>query len=343
MTLPISTAVFGAGFMGAQHARVLAQSPLARLTHVVDLHAATAAAVARETGAQGGTDAAGVLADPSVTAVVIALPDTLHVDLTVAALRAGKAVLLEKPMAHDTQGALAIAQAAASFPGRLMVGQICRFDARFRHAADLVAGGGIGETIHVTASRFCGHPGRRAVGSHLCWLMGVHDVDLIQWISGRRIIRVVAARALTDCIPAQQVGVEDVVMALLELDGGALAQLSFGWTLPANAAAGLQAGLRIVGTKGLIEIAETDAGLLSATPTGVEFADTRYWPTSGGQIGGSLRAEIEHFLTATHDSAPYLVSVEDALAAVEVNDAIRRALRDGGVAEVVRNTQATVP
>lgn len=342
MTIPVRIAVIGTGFMGGMHARVLAQSPLAALTHVVDIRPEAAQALALETGAVATTDARTVLDDPSVEAVVVALPDTLHVDVTVAALRAGKAVLLEKPMAHNTAGAAAIAAAvevgSARAPGRLMVGQLCRFDPRYRQAAETVSRGDIGQPLHITISRFCGHPGRRAVGSHLCWLMGVHDVDLIQWITGRCIVRVVAARSLTGCILGMEVGVEDVVMTLLELEGGALAQLQFGWTLPANAAAGLQAGLRLVGTKGLIEVAETDAGVFAVTPSGAAFADTRYWPTADGWTGGSLRAEVDHFLVATHSGSPYLVPVADALSAVAVNDAIRRALAEGGAAEVPQAT-----
>jgi predicted dehydrogenase len=332
MTLPVRIAVIGAGFMGGLHARALAQSALATLTHVVDVRAAAAAALAQEIGATPHSDMAAVLADRSVDAVVIALPDTLHVEATVAALRAGKAVLLEKPMAHDTAGAMAIAAAAQG--GRLMVGHLCRFDARYRQAAATAAG--IGNPLHITASRFCGHPGGRAVGSHLCWLMGVHDVDLIQWITGRRITRVVAARARADCIPGMQVGVDDVVMALLELQGGALAQLAFGWTLPANAPAGLQAGLRLVGTAGMVEVAETDGAVLATTPQGATFADTRYWPGFDGRIEGNLRAELDHFLAATAAGTPYLVPVEAALDAVRVNDAIRDALASGAAAEVVR-------
>ena len=338
MRLPIRTAVLGTGFMGTLHARTLARSPLAKLAYVVDVRAEAAEAAAAATGALASNDVASVLADPKLDAVVIALPDILHVDAAVTALRAGKAVLLEKPMAHDTIGAEAIAAAAASGPGRLMVGQLCRFDPRYRQAAEITAAGEIGAPLHIAISRFCGHPGKRAVGSHLCWLMGVHDVDLIQWITGRRIARVVAARSRRDCIPGMEVGVEDVVMALLELDGGVLAQLSFGWTLPTNAAAGLQAGLRLVGTKGLIDVAETDSGMFAVTPAGASYADTRYWPTLAGQTAGSLRAEIDHFMTATHDGSPYLVPVEDAVTAVRVNDAILRALHEGGSVDVTHTT-----
>ena len=339
MTIPVRVAVIGTGFMGGMHARTLAQSPLAALTHVVDVRAEAAAALAAEPGiAAGGTvvgtDFRAVLADPAVDAVVLALPDTLHVDAAVAALRAGKAVLLEKPMAHDGAGARAIAAAAEAGPGRLMVGHICRFDTRYQQAAHNVATGAVGTALHIEISRFCGHPGRRAVGSHLCWLMGVHDVDLIQWITGQRIQTVVAARALRDCIPGMEVGVEDVVMTLLELEGGALAQLSFGWTLPSRVPAGLQAGFRLVGTAGLIELPQVDTGLLTVGSDAAELAETRYWPTIDGQIGGSLQAEVTHFLTANHDGSPYRVPVAAALSAVLVNDAILEALRTGGPVRV---------
>ena len=70
------------------------------------------------------------------------------------------------------------------------------------------------------------------------------------------------------------------------------------------------------------------------TPDSVGFAETRYWPTQGGRVSGSLRDEVEHFLAATHDGAPYCVPIAAALSAVLVNDAILEALRTGGTARV---------
>jgi predicted dehydrogenase len=325
MNARLNVAVVGCGFMGSMHARVLAQLAGARLVAVVDRDPEAAARLAAETGAEAATDLARAAA-PDVDAVVIATPDHLHVEPAVALLSAGKVVLLEKPMADTHAGAARIAFAAAG--GRLMVGQILRFDPRYRSAADLMEAGEIGEPLHFAASRFCLHPGRRAVGSHLCFLMGVHDIDALHWLTGRS-VRTAYARARADALPQHRVGVDDVVLATLELEGGALAQLAFGWTLPEGLPTGVQAGFRLVGTKGMAEVRETDENVLAVTGGRAHFPDTLYWPRLGQRIGGSLRTELGHFLEATLTGRDYLVPTDQALAACAVNDAILASLASG--------------
>lgn len=326
----LACAVIGCGFMGSMHARVLAQIPSARLIAVVDRDEGAARRLAEETGAEAATDIARALA-PDIDAVVIATPDRHHVEPALAALGVGKAVLLEKPMADTAEGAAQILRAARG--GRLIVGQILRFDPRYRAAADLVEAGETGEPVHFAASRFCRHPGGRAVGSHLCFLMGVHDVDALHWLTGRRVLSAHAV-ARADALPDQRWGVDDVVFATLTLEGGVLAQLAFGWTLPEGMPTGVQAGFRLVGTRGMVEVRETEESVLAVTGGQARFPDTVYWPHLGQRIGGSLRLEAEHFVEATLAGADYLVPAAEAAAACAVNDAILLSLRSGGVEAV---------
>ena len=323
----LSFAVIGCGFMGSMHARVLAQLPPAHLAVVIDRDEAAARRLADETGASAASSLDAATAG-GIDAVVIATPDRLHEEPAVACLGAGKAVLLEKPLAHDHAAAARIVAAEAQGQGRLMVGQIMRFDPRYRAAADLVAAGEIGEPLHMVTSRFCQHPGQRAVGSHLCWLMGIHDVDAVHWLTGRQ-VQSVHAVSCTDALPTHRFGVEDVVLATLTLDGGALAALHFGWTLPDGLPTGVQAGFRLVGTKGMVEVRETEESVLAVTGGQTRFPDTVYWPRLGNRIGGALRLELEHFVEATRNASPYLVPTDEALAGCAVNDAILQSLASG--------------
>jgi predicted dehydrogenase len=321
----LNCAVVGCGFMGSMHARVLSQLASANLVAVIDRDPQAAERIAAETGAVATTDLSRALA-PDIDAVIVATPDRAHKEPAVALLQAGKAVLVEKPMADTHAAALRIAAAAEG--RRLMVGQILRFDPRYRRAADLVEAGEIGAPLHIATSRFCQHPGARAVGSHLCFLMGVHDVDTLHWLTGRR-VATAYARARSDALPTHPFGVEDVIFATLELDGGGLAQLAFGWTLPDGMPTGVQAGFRLVGTKGMVEVRDTEENVLAVTAGRAQFPDTVYWPMLGRRIGGALRTELEHFVAATLDDTAYLVPVDQAAAACAVNDAIIASIASG--------------
>src|SRR5215212_6650723 len=122
--------VVGLGFFGARHARIYHENPIADLIAVCDVDEARAERVAASLEAASYVDYRDLLARADVDAVSICLPDRLHVDAAVAA-GAGKAILLEKPLAHDTPSARQIIDAVERNGTRLMVGHILRFDPRY--------------------------------------------------------------------------------------------------------------------------------------------------------------------------------------------------------------------
>src|SRR6202008_411372 len=91
--------ILGAGFFGAYHARAIAQASGAHLVAVCAEEQGIAEAFARDHGGKPYGDWRALLDDATVGAVAIAAPHHLHYSLAVAALEAGKHVLLEKPMA----------------------------------------------------------------------------------------------------------------------------------------------------------------------------------------------------------------------------------------------------
>ncbi|MER6072904.1 Gfo/Idh/MocA family oxidoreductase [Streptomyces sp. NPDC001817] len=98
--------VVGAGTMAADHVRTLHQWVSgAQVVSVADVDEERAAAVAAVAGARAAGDGHALIADPDVDAVVIASHDTTHEDLAVAAVRAGKPVMCEKPLAPTTPNA----------------------------------------------------------------------------------------------------------------------------------------------------------------------------------------------------------------------------------------------
>jgi len=124
--MPHRLALIGAGQFGRNHARVIHESPRARLAYVVDIDPARAAEVAALYGAQPLSDARAVIGQ--VDAAIIAVPTAAHAEVACPLLEAGIDVLVEKPIAPDLATASRIIEAAERHGRILQVGHLERFN-----------------------------------------------------------------------------------------------------------------------------------------------------------------------------------------------------------------------
>lgn len=129
--------------------------------------------------------------DPEVDAVVIVTPDQVHLEQTSAFLKAGKAVLCEKPMALNMEECQEMIRVEKETGGKLMVGQICRHTPGFIAAKKLVDEGKIGELVFVESeyahnyTHARGYNDWRVVPERHGFIGGgCHAVDLLRWIAG---------------------------------------------------------------------------------------------------------------------------------------------------------------
>src|SRR2546429_4806289 len=324
----LRVAVVGAGFIGQLHARVSSESPLAKLAAIVDIDREARETVASHFGVDSYPSVDSICEDPEVDATIVAVPDTAHEEPATRLLQAGKAVLLEKPMAHTLDGARRIAEVARTSQSRLMVGHILRFDPRYAGAAAQVAEGVIGRPLHVTASRFTFRPvGTRLAGrSSPCVYLGIHDIDAMKWVTGRRITRLFA-RAVRTVVPNSTAPPgDDAIFATCELEGGVVGNLQFGWTLPNNFPSGINARLEVVGTMGIVAVDTHDPGLRVVGVRGMTLPDGLHWPETNERITGDLADEVNHFVASVCNDKDFLVPVADAVRNVAVNDAIIRSI-----------------
>jgi UDP-N-acetylglucosamine 3-dehydrogenase len=143
-----------------------------------------------------------LLADDEVEAVAVCVPASLHADVAVASLEAGKHVLIEKPMTLNVGDALRISEAADHAPGVAMIGLNLRHHRLIRRARALVRGGALGE-IHAVRTVFtssfdyrdAAHPWRfrRETGGGAVAEMGPHHLDLWRFLTGREVEQVFAS------------------------------------------------------------------------------------------------------------------------------------------------------
>jgi predicted dehydrogenase len=194
--------VIGAGKMGAHHARVFSRAKGATLAGVLDVDAHAAEKVARDCGATPlrTLDEAIERAD----LVVIATPTALHFAQARRALSAGRAVLVEKPLAASAADARALGDAARASGAALFVGHSERFNAVVRALVQYTKG----ETVTRIETRRMAF----APAEELCVNLAVHDIDLVALLS-RAPVSLVSATG----------GAEAAELALRAGDASALA------------------------------------------------------------------------------------------------------------------------
>lgn len=198
----------GYGAWGRHHARAIAAAPSARLAAI----ATTAADAASDwPEARILADWRRMIDDPAIAAVFVAVPNHLHATVALAALDAGKHVLLEKPMALSVAECDALVAAGRRSGRVLTVGHELRLSTQWGRIGSLIAEGAIGRPVHVTLQLFRfpyrqGASGwrydRARVGS---WILEetVHHFDLaLWWLGGSGAPATIRADTLGDpCMP----------------------------------------------------------------------------------------------------------------------------------------------
>ncbi len=326
--------VAGLGFFGARHARLYAGHPAANLVAVCDIAAEARSRVAAETGAVAVENLDDMLNDHQLDAVSVCLPDRLHEHAAIAVARAGKALLLEKPLAHDAATATRIVEAVEAAGTRLMIGHILRFDPRYVSVFDAADPAKIGDVVHLRAERsgIRATAARLGADSSILFYMGVHDVDAMQWIARSLIGRVYAQKR-----EILGNGNEDSLFAVVNFDNGAIGAISYSWAWPDAFMNGYRATLEVVGTRAAAFMDCSDQGFYAVTGDSIGGGDTHLWPEINGRIVGDLADEIDHFVQATLSGAPYVQPYRDALDAIPVLDALARSAATGMPADVNRD------
>jgi len=333
MSGTLKVGVIGLGFFGARHAAIYADHLSAELVAVCDRDAARVAQLSKELGASGFEDFRELLALPGLDAVSICLPDRMHEEAAVAAAQAGKAILLEKPFAHDAATAARIMAAVEKGAARLMIGHILRFDPRYVQTFHAASPERLGAPIHLRAKRNGVRSTARRLGdsSSILFYMGVHDVDAMQWIARSRISRVYAQK-----IEMLGTGNEDALYAVVNFENGAIGSIDYSWAWPDGLMNGFRSSLEIVGTKSAAYLDCADQGFHVVDDTATTGGDTHLWPQINGRITGDLADELDHFVKASLSGAPYIQHYREAFDAIPVLDALAQSARSGVPVDVVR-------
>ncbi len=332
MEKALRAAVIGLGQMGWHHARIYKKLPHVELAAICEWNDERRESLGAELGCATYKEYADLLADPSIDAVSIVLPDNMHRDAVAAAVKAGKHILLEKPLAKDLADGQAMYDLVKDYDKVFTVGFLLRFDQRFAAVKQALDDGDLGEIIHLYARRNSPIIGpRRYIGaSDLSMHVMIHDIDYVNWYMGSAPTKVFARGR---SVLLADHGMKDVIYALLTYPSGALACLEACWVLPENSPTTIDDKLELVGTKGVAYIDSCDQGVKLVADT-IRYPDSRHWFDIRGVPSGDLSEEILAFVNNVLDGTKSVITPEDALDSLRVVDAIERSMAAGIEVEV---------
>lgn len=326
----VGIGIVGLGFMGRRYARFVSRIESMELAGVCDLDARLAAEVADESGGRVFATPDELAADPAVHGVIVCTPEDRHHEPALAAIAAGKAIMIEKPIAHALDAAREIADAAAAKQLPLLVAHLLRFEPRWIGARQRLDAGAIGEVVSVSTKRIGNLldqeilRGRTSIPLYY----GVHDLDVMHWYAGGE-ATTISAHKRSGVLRAAGYQIDDVYSAVLTFANGVLGNAELGWHVPANAAAARTSGVTIVGTKGLIRIEQGDTGFECWSEHGLERGlDTTFWLDAYDIPGGALGLEVRHFADCVRGREP-AISPADAIEALRLSLAMEASAAQG--------------
>lgn len=224
----VGIAIVGAGGWGKNHVRNFATLAETELRYVVD----TSAAIREEVqlaypSVRTTVHLDEALADPLVRGVVIATPAQTHHQVALAALRAGKDVLVEKPLALETAHAEALVALAREQGAILAVGHLLLYHPAVRRLREIVLAGELGDVLYVYAQRLNLGVVRR--DENAWWSLAPHDISVASYLLGAE---PVAVSATGGTFLQTGRGIEDVVFATLHFADARLAHVHVSWLDP---------------------------------------------------------------------------------------------------------------
>lgn len=336
----VGVAVIGCGRWGPNHLRVFSELSRARVLACADPDPAKLERPMRRfRGLRAATDYRRLLDDRDIDAVVIATPTRTHFDIAYDALRAGKHVLVEKPLCLTGDEGRILSELAAARGLVLMVGQVFLFNRGIMKLRDLIVQGELGLIHYLDAVRTNLGPIRGDVNA--LYDLAAHDISIFNYLMGSTPFEV---SALGSCI--SQPDVEDVCFVTLKYPDETLAHVHVSWLNPRKVRT-----LTVVGSQKMahwddMEPTEPvrlyDKGL-QEPPHYDSFGEFQYALRSADvhlpaiQCTEPLVEQAEAFLDSVLDGAPCRSGALEARAVVAVLEAATESLGDAGRLVIVKS------
>jgi predicted dehydrogenase len=333
MSSPIGIGVVGYGYWGPNLVRNFMDAPSSRVVTVCDLSEDRLAPVRRRYPAiETTSDYRELLNDPRVDAIAVATPVSSHYALGLAALEAGKHLLVEKPLSASSPEGATLVQEAEKRGRVLMVDHTFVYTGAVRKMHDLISGGALGDLYYYDSVRV--NLGLFQHDVDVMWDLAVHDLSIMDYLLPERPIAV-SATGISH-FPGQPAN-----MAYLTLffSGSLIAHVHVNWLSPVKIRRTLIGGSRNMIVYDDLEPSEKikiyDRGIsMNESPESLYtmLVSYRTGDMSAPQIDitEALRTEAVHFCNCIQEGAQPISDGQSGLRVVRILEAATQSLAQQG-------------
>lgn len=306
----LGVAVVGTGFWGKNHARVITELEETRLLAICDINKDRAKVVANQFGVQSYSDSNLMLKNEDIEAVSVCTWSTSLAKEALKALRAGKHVLVEKPMAANVQQAKTLLQTAEHEELHLTVGFLMRFIPGLQRIRKAVESKEIGELVCATAKRVSQWPERIGdVG--VVKDTAIHDIDAVGYLFNEDPVAVYAKAG-----SMRHRKFEDYAQIMLTFEKGKNAFIESNWLTPNKT--------RTLVATGSLAIMKLDYVTQELTiEDALQTVQPRY------SVQEPLKLELKHFATCVMRKEKPIVTGEDGVKALTIAEAALKSSSTG--------------
>lgn len=289
--------VIGTGAMGQHHLRIYSEMNNIELVGLCDIDKKRAESLARIYKTTPYFDHKELLKQ-ELDAVSVVVPTTFHARIALDAIESGTHLLVEKPIADTLENADAIINASHDAKVKLMVGHIERFNPAVLKLREIIDSGMLGKIVSISSRRVGPfNPRIRDVG--IIMDLGVHDIDVISYLYGRKINEVYT-------IAGSDIhSFEDHASILLRCDTNLSGMVETNWLTPHKIR-----NLTAIGLKGV--------AYLDYIKQTVELHDKAWIRTAKVEPREPLKNELEHFIKAVSNGGEIISNGETSRHALEV-------------------------
>jgi myo-inositol 2-dehydrogenase/D-chiro-inositol 1-dehydrogenase len=336
-TTTVTLGLAGTGRIGTSHAETLKHLPGVETVIVADADQERARTTAAKLGVEFAPDLDTLFAS-DLDGLIIATATNSHPELITRAVDAGIPVFCEKPVAADIQGTLDVIDHIQNSTVPVQIGFQRRFDAGYQAAREAIRSGNLGwlHTLRATTLDPAPPPAEYIPRSGgLFRDCGVHDFDIIRWVTGREVVEVYATGANRGEQFFADAGDVDTAAVLLRLDDGALATVSLG----RYNGAGYDVRLEALGSRGNAIVGLDDRSPLTSVEPDYAPSPFPAYPGFMERFRRAYTDELAAFLSVVTGELANPCTPSDALEAFYIAEACelsRHERRPVAVAEVRR-------
>jgi len=315
----VRVALIGTGTWGNIHAQTYTEYPRAALAAVCDLNQERA----HKTAAQYGvsrvyTDYRKMLKEDGIDAVAIVTPDFAHREIIEEAARAGKHIIVEKPLATTHEDLARITEAVTNEGVKFMVDfhnrwspplAVARNDIEEGKLGDLISGYlRLNNTFYVPLKMLAW-----SASSSILWFLGSHAVDTLRYLFQDEIVRVYSV-SRSGVLRALGLDVPDIYQTILEFKNGPIATIENHWIMPDSSPKLNDFKVNILGSKGMFNMDLTHNQLIERyLANGCDRPDASGDPVIRGRHVGFVHESIKHFVDCVADGKDPEVTLDDGV------------------------------